>query len=167
MSNIQKTCIQQIFSPKPANQSRRQVYTTNNGKVVIERRKHKRFWAQGGTFAVIRPHFYKRGQIVDVCKGGLAFCYTTSVEEPFEPFDLDLSLDIFSPEYHTSGANISFSLGGLPIKIISDVEIAKISFGSIAQRRCGVQFDKLTLDHKSEIDIFIQKYNIGGIEGRC
>ena len=167
MNNIQKTCTHQIFTPNSAKQSSSRVYTTNNGKKIIERRKHKRFWAQGGTFAVLRPHFYKRGQIVDVCKGGLAFCYTTSVEEPYEPFDLGTSLDIFSPEYHTSGANVSFSFGGLPIKIISDVEIAKIPFGSIAQRRCGVQFDKLTLDHKSEIDFFIQKYNIGGIKGRC
>jgi hypothetical protein len=137
-----------------------------NAKEIVERREHKRFWAQGGAFAILRPHFYKLGQIMDVGRGGLAFRYTTSMEQPYEPFELDISLDIFSPEYHTSGANVNFSLSGLPIKIISDVEIARIPFGSIAQRRCGVQFGELTHDQKSKIDYFIQKY-MGGKGGRC
>ncbi len=166
MSNIQKSSAEDVVTLGTANHSLSQIYLMMKWKELVERREHKRFSAQGGAFAVLRPHFYKRGQIVDVGTGGLAFRYTTSIEQPCEPFELDISLDIFSPDYHTSGANVSFSLSDLPIKIISDFEIARIPFGSIAQRRCGVQFEKLTYDQKSKIEYFIEKYNIGEKQGR-
>ena len=161
MSHIQKCGGQDIVTLGAANHSLGQIYFMMNWKELVERRERKRFSAQGGAFVILRPHFYKRGQIVDIGTGGLAFRYTTSIEQPYEPFESDISLDIFSPEYHTSGANISFSLSGVPIKIISDFEIARMSFGSIAQRRCGVQFEELTYAQKSKIECFIQKYNTG------
>jgi len=161
MSNIQKSSAQDVVTPWAANHSPSQIHLMMNRKEVVERRERKRFSAQGGAFAILRPHFYKRGQIVDVGPGGLAFRYTTSIEQPYEAFESEISLDIFSPDYHTSGAKISFSLSGVPIKIISDFEIARISFGSIAQRRCGVQFEELTYAQKSKIECFIQKYNTG------
>jgi hypothetical protein len=165
MINTQKSSAQDIVTLGAANHSLSLTYLTMNWKELVERREHKRFWAQGGAFAILRPHFYKQGQIMDVGTGGLAFRYTTSIEQPYEPFESDMSLDIFSPDYHTDGANVSFSLSELPIKIISDFEIARIPFGSIAQRRCGVQFEELTYDQKSKIEYFIQKYNIGEKQG--
>lgn len=164
MSYLQESSVD-IVTRSAVNDSLSQIHRMMKCKELVERRERKRFSAHGGAFAILRPHFYKRGQIVDLGTGGLAFRYTTSIEQPYEPFESDMSLDIFSPDYHTSRAKISFSLTGMPIKIISDFEVARISFGSIAQRRCGVQFEELTYAQKCNIEYFIQKYNTGEKRG--
>ncbi|MDY6952242.1 MAG: hypothetical protein SWE60_12070 [Thermodesulfobacteriota bacterium] len=130
-------------------------------KQEVERRKHMRFEVHGGTFAVLKPYFYKRGQIIDMGEGGLAFRYVASDEMPNENLQSETWLDIFSPEYQTSGANMVFGLQGVPIKPVSDFELARISFGSISQRRCSVQFKELTQNQRFELEYFIQKYNLG------
>jgi len=132
-------------------------------KQGVERRKCLRFEVHGGTFAVLRPYFYKRGQIIDMGKGGLAFRYVASDEMPNETFLPDIWLDIFSPEYQTSGANMVFGLERVPIKAISDFELTRISFGSISQRRCSVQFWELTQNKRFQLEYFIQKYNLGTV----
>lgn len=130
-------------------------------KQGVERRKCVRFEVHGGSFAVLRPYFYKRGQIIDVGQGGLAFRYVASEEMPNEALQPHTWLDIFSPEYQTSGANMVFGLERVPIKAISDFELARISFGAISQRRCSVQFGELTQNQRFELEYFIQKYNLG------
>jgi hypothetical protein len=130
-------------------------------KKLVERRKSKRFQVHSGTFVILRPYFYKRGQIIDMGRGGLAFRYVTSEEMPSESFQLDSYLDIFSPEYQTSGAHMVFGMERVPSKTISDFELARISFGSISQRRCSVEFGDLNRQQRSELEYFIQKYNLG------
>jgi hypothetical protein len=71
-----------------------------------------------------------------------------------------MSLDIFPPEYQTLGAPITCCLHEVPVKAVSDFELVRIPFGSTAQRRCSVAFGELTGDQKSQLEYFIQKYNL-------
>ena len=70
---------------------------------MLERRKHKRFQVQDDAIAVLRPIVDKRGPIIDISRGGLAFRYITAKES----LDRSLKLDILLPD-------LSFYLGHLP-----------------------------------------------------
>ena len=53
----------------------------DNRKEKFIPRKYQRFKAQDGAFALLWPYFSKRGQIIDISLGGLAFRYIASEEE--------------------------------------------------------------------------------------
>ena len=117
-------------------------------KKIVERRKHKRFQVQDGAFAVLTPHFYNWGQIIDISRGGLAFRYTGKELPPNISCDLGISL-----------ANIGFYLGKLPFETISDFKTAnEVAYSFTTTRRCGVEFGELTLNQVSELEYFTQKY---------
>ena len=117
-------------------------------KKIVERRKHKRFQVENGAFAVLTPHFYNWGQIIDISRGGLAFRYTGKELPPNISCDLGISL-----------ANIGFYLGKLPFRAISDFEIGnEVAYSFTTIRRCGVEFGELTLNQVSELEYFTQKY---------
>jgi hypothetical protein len=129
-------------------------------KPPVDRRRERRFQIHGGGFAVLRPYFYKQGQIIDVGKGGLAFRYVTSMEVPNESLRSNTSLDIFPPECQTLGVPITWCLREVPVKTVSDFELVRISFGSTAQRRCSVKFGELTQDQESALEDFIHHYHL-------
>ena len=117
---------------------------------VVERRKHKRFRAEDGAYAAVRPQYDKIGQIIDVSRGGLAFRYLASESEE----DASSELDIFL-------IGDDFHLDKLPFKTVSDEEIPeKLSPGSQTMRRCGVQFGKLTQIQAIKLEEFILKHTI-------
>lgn len=98
-----------------------------NGTDFIERRKHQRFKAQKHAFAVLESNFAKLGLIINISRGGLAFCYiacggkTTQTTGSFE-------VDIF-----LSGND--FYLKKVSAKIVSDSEVDnKISFSSLGEQ---------------------------------
>ncbi len=119
-------------------------------KEIVERRKHKRFQVQDGTFAVLTPHFDNWGQIIDISRGGLAFRYTGNELPPDVSSNLGISL-----------ANIGFYLGRVPFKAISDFEIAnEVAYSFTTTRRCGVEFGELTLNQISQLEYFIGNHTI-------
>lgn len=125
----------------------------NSRKKIVERRKHKRFKVQDGTFAVLMPHFYNWGQIIDISRNGLAFRYTGNA----------LSQNL-SSQLGISKANIGFYLGGVPFKSISDFEIAnKVANSFTTIRRCGVEFGELALNQISQLEYFIPNHTIGEV----
>ena len=55
-----------------------------------ERRKHKRFEAKRGAFAVLPPYFNKLGEVKDISKGGLSIHYLVDVEQTKDPLEIEL-----------------------------------------------------------------------------
>jgi len=123
---------------------------------LFERRQHERFQVEDGAWAVVRPFSLKnpRGQIVDISRNGLAFCYT--VEE--ETFDNSLELDICFADY-------GFCLRGAPFKIISDFRINNGNPPEAkAVKRRGVQFSELTERQVSQLKYFIENHTTGTVQ---
>ena len=120
------------------------------GKESVERRKHKRFQVEDGALAVLKPpwpHSIRLGQIIDISMGGLAFRCIAG-EDRFNG----------SSELSVIFANHAFYLHKLPIKTISDLETARMPFGSMTPRRRSVQFGKLRDEQVSQLRYFIQKH---------
>ncbi|MBW2183224.1 MAG: PilZ domain-containing protein [Deltaproteobacteria bacterium] len=117
-------------------------------KTQDERRCHKRFKAHEGAFAVHKDHSDKRklGKILDISAGGLSFRYSTGKVGERAIFDLDILL-----------VDGSFSLKGLPAKIISDFVLEDESTRTKMRRR-GVKFEGLVDIQKSQLEHFIQNH---------
>jgi hypothetical protein len=120
-----------------------------NTPETIERRKHERFDAPSDAVVFLRtsgPDFTIVGKIVDISTSGLAFLYTAASKPKDESHQLDIIL-----------AGPRFSLGKVPFKTISDVEVAmECPVGFMAPRRRGVQFGDLTDNQRLELAYFIQ-----------
>jgi len=116
--------------------------------MLIKRRKNKRFPVKVSAFTTLGPHFTILGEIVDISRSGLSFCYI-SEKHPTEVAAVsDTFLHIFS-------SDMSFSLLGVPIKAVSDFEMKnKIAFNPMWRR--GVEFGKMTEGQKSQLEYFIQ-----------
>ena len=114
-------------------------------KEMVERRKHNRLQVKDGASVVLRAHFLELGQIIDVSKGGLAFRYIPSHQPSSGPSDLVILSD-----------DRTFYLDEIPFKIASDFEIGNDPFSFLKIRRCGLQFDKLTRNHVSQLKHFIR-----------
>ena len=115
---------------------------------MLERRKHKRFQVQDEAIAVLRPIVDKRGPIIDISKGGLAFRYITAQESSGRSSKLDILLP-----------DLSFYLGHLPIRTVRDLEVtSEYALGSTKTKRCSVQFRKLTPKQISQIESFMENH---------
>lgn len=119
-----------------------------------ERRKHKRFRAEDGAFAVLRrpwPHPTTLGRIEDISMYGLAFDYTAGEEPPHRSAELEILW-----------YDCSFRLKKIPSKAISDFKTATpVRFGTIEMRRRSMQFRRLTPYQKSQLEYFIKNYTTG------
>jgi hypothetical protein len=114
---------------------------------MAERRKHKRFQAPKGLFAVIGPGFTKVGEVTDISMGGLAFRYLDR-ETPLN----GAYIDIFMIEE-------VFHFGKVSVKTISDVPVVGGTPSSLVTiRRCGVQFEDLTDRQVFQLENFIKNY---------
>lgn len=143
-------------------------------KKRIERRKHRRFLVKNGAVtllssdrarlcpikdltmgeiavAVLRSKPENLGKIKDISIAGLSFHYIENAMQPGKSFELDILF--------TDGM---FCLANVPIRIISDFELAgDAPFDSITTRRGGVQFGKLSADQISQLEYFIRKHTTG------
>jgi hypothetical protein len=116
-----------------------------------ERRKHKRFRVQNGSFAALCPQFSILGQIIDISTGGLSFRYVASEERSKESSQLRILL--------TDG---SFCFDKIPFEAVWDTPMPReFSFGAITLRQCGVQFGELTHGQKLDLQYFMGRCSIG------
>lgn len=118
-----------------------------NEKKLVDRRKHKRFQVKAGGVGVLTPRWPKStivGDILDISSGGLALRYITDEVTSNRPSELTIVC-----------ANPAFYLHRLPIKAVSDFEIAKAAFGSMVPRRLCLQFGELSPDQTSHLKDFI------------
>ena len=122
-----------------------------NSKGFIERRKHNRFKAKEGVFAVVTSGDNKVGQIKNISKGGLAFQYVAS-EKKLAGL---LIMDIFR-------SSKDFYMKDVTVKTTSDCYVdSKIPFSTIILKQCGGKFADLADNQVSQLDRFIQNYTIG------
>ena len=122
----------------------------NDKQKRIERRKHERFGVQEDAYAMITPLSHKKGEIIDISKGGVALRYIPDEKQPRLSTEIDLFLHIFLED-------ISFCLLRLPIKTISDTPIEDDASPGVARRRC-VQFHALSQMQTSELEFFMQNH---------
>jgi len=118
-----------------------------------EQRKHKRYVPVNDTFAALRGHISKVGQIIDISKGGLAFRYIDIGERPTNSFDLDIFL-----------SDNGFYLQNIPYKNVTDLEIAnEFPYSTTKMRRRGIQFETLTKDHITRLEYFLENHSRGAV----
>jgi hypothetical protein len=128
-------------------------------KEQVERRKHMRFQASCGAFAVLRPQSSMLGQNIDILGqiidigmgGGLALRYIASEKRSHESCELDIVL-----------ARNGFHVDKVPFQTASDFKIAnKTSLDSVPMRRLSVQFGKVTHDQEAQLGYFIRHHTFG------
>lgn len=108
---------------------------------VEERRRHRRYKATAGVFAVNS----KFGQIIDISRGGLSFRYVERRGWPKELFEMGV---LYGDD--------DFCLDSLAIRTISDCVVANgLSSSSTIIRRCGVEFATLTPKQLRDLEYFI------------
>jgi hypothetical protein len=115
-----------------------------------DKRKFKRFKGKEGAFAAfIKPdEFLDMGQIQDISMGGLCVRYL-STHENHEGCS---AIKIF-------GTNDRFiHLDRVPCRIVYDHEVPEGSWEQISTRRCGVEFENLSVKHLSTLQEFIDYF---------
>ena len=116
-----------------------------------ENRKFKRFKGKEGAFAAfIRPNeLINMGQIQDISMGGLCVRYLSSTGEDNKGCS---EMKIF-------GSNDRFiHVDKVQVKVIYDQEVPEDSWEQISTRRCGVQFENLSVRHLSMLEDFISYF---------
>jgi hypothetical protein len=97
---------------------------------------------------VIGARDIKLGTIIDINPIGLTLRYVDREK---------LSRGMYRMDIYMIGAD--FHLSQISIETISDLELVHgRPYWPIAIRRCGVQFEGLSLDQKSELESFIHKF---------
>ncbi len=115
-----------------------------------DNRKHKRYKGKEGAFAAfLRPdEFINLGQVIDISLGGLCIRYLSTSQTPAGCS----GVKIF-------GSNGRFiHVDKVQCRIVYDREIPEGSWEQLSTRRCGVQFENLTVRHKSMLQDFIDHF---------
>ena len=116
-----------------------------------EQRRHQRFKAKEGAYAVLSSRVSKVGQILDISLGGLALTYIANGA----PSNVSEMLDILL-------ADNGFYLEKIPFQTITDLEIPnRFPFTTIVMKRHGVRFIELSQFHESKLKEFIEKHTTG------
>jgi hypothetical protein len=116
-------------------------------KPFVERRKHKRYLPQDGTYAVLRPPANKIGKIIDISLSGMAFTYFSTNGKTIASKGLDLLADE------------GLCLENIPYTMINDSVIPNEQpFSQITMRRHCIQFNGISDDHRNQLKSFISKY---------
>jgi len=115
-----------------------------------EQRKSIRFLVQDNVIVALRGKFTKVGRVKDISMGGLAFEHIDEENQNSETSRRDILLWVNG-----------FSLSKLPGRIVYDVPLATPNeyqglFIHLITRRCGVQFEKLSEDQASQLDLFLK-----------
>jgi len=117
---------------------------------IIERRHCERFRLRDGGIALMTPlgpYSTIVGHILDMSIGGLSFRYVS-----------DAALGDRASEVTLVSAENKFYLRRLPIKTVSDFEIAKMPFGIMSPRRFGLKFGELTEEQVCRLQRFIVEH---------
>lgn len=115
----------------------------------VERRKHKRYMARHGAFAVLAlgSHFAILGRMIDVSRGGLSFRYASAQAWVSQSMELAIWF-----------GHQRFRLEKVPFKTVSDFEmVGETPASDVVIRRRGVRFGALTYEQKFELEQFIRE----------
>jgi len=115
---------------------------------LIDRRRDNRFEVVRGAVAIHKNDYSKHGQIIDISRGGLAFCYDES-EDMTKEF----------AEFAISFSAGDFYLDKIPCKVISYCSANDIiPLNHENMRRVGVQLGELTQKQTDQLEFFIQNH---------
>jgi c-di-GMP-binding flagellar brake protein YcgR len=118
--------------------------------MLDEKRKFKRFKGKDGAFAAfIKPNeLINMGQVQNISMGGLCVRYLSTHDN-----DGGCSaIKIF-------GSNDRFiHLDRVQCRIVYDQEVPEGSWEQISTRRCGVEFENLSVKHLSQLQEFIDNF---------
>jgi hypothetical protein len=123
---------------------------TNGHTSIAERRRSQRFSLRDGGIALMTPsgpYSTIVGHILDISTGGLSFRYVS-----------DAALGDRASEVTLASAENKSYLRGLPVRTVSDFEIAKVPFGVMSPRRYGLKFGELTEEQRSRLCHFIAQH---------
>lgn len=137
----------------------------------IERRKHERFSAQNGTFALIgsnqcgmdcikqmsmaeiacavyKSNPIRMGRITDMSRGGLAFTYIDKQGRKGKSYEMDIL-----------SAGNSFFLKKLNFKTVMDGEASdEPAYSPIKLKRQRIQFVDLSTEQMEKLEHFLQQH---------
>ncbi len=115
----------------------------------MERRKHKRYCVDENILVFNSSTF---GQIINICKGGLAFRYLADKNDPpLNSFELGLI-----------NSNNAFLLDNIHCRAITVTDSPPVHpSSSTIIRRTGVCFTNLTIEQQKLLDHFLMKNTIG------
>ena len=114
----------------------------------VDRRERERFKVKPGSVVLVDkdwPHSTIVGNILDISKDGVAVQIVDDDALPESRCELKLACN-----------NPPCFVEKLPAKAVSDVTMAKVSFGSLVPRRLGLRFGPLTDDQTAEIENYIK-----------
>ncbi len=114
-----------------------------------------RFSVPDNAYAALGPTFNIVGKIKGISMGGLALEYLTDEVSDLE----NLEVDVFvrGEEFHVSK---------IPCKLIYDIPLHtsaknQIFPDGLIRKRCGVQFEKLTMICRKQLEQFIATHTTG------
>jgi hypothetical protein len=120
-----------------------------------EKRKHPRFFIRNKAFAVVRPRGNQTdqirvGKIKNISTDGLALEYPSDGDLGNEPS----YVDIFIPHGR-------FHLGMLPCRFVYDIQtqgayITSVFISSYVTKQCGMQFENLSEEMATQLDLFLR-----------
>ncbi len=114
------------------------------------KRKFKRFKGKEGAFAAfVKPNeLINMGQVLNISLGGLCVRYLSTHDHNGECS----AIKIF-------GSNDRFiHLDRVQCRIVYDQEVPEGSWEQISTRRCGVEFENLSVKHLSTLQEFIDHF---------
>jgi hypothetical protein len=117
-----------------------------------EQRKQIRRQPNGNAFAGVGRNYVRVGKIKDISSTGLAFEYISGEKADQDSSEIDIFLvgDVF--HLYNLPCNIVYDVM-LPVPFVNS-ESAKSS----GNRRCGVQFEPLVGDDKSQLQYFLDTH---------
>jgi len=117
------------------------------GEMHEDKRKFRRFKAREGAFAAfIRPNeLVNMGQIQDISAGGLCVRYLAT----------DNSNDEWSAIKIFGCRDRFLHLDRVKCRIVYNHEVPEGSWEQISTRKCGVEFNDLSVKHQSILEEFI------------
>ena len=118
-----------------------------------DKRKDARYVAQENVIVALQNGGTTVGKVRDVSKGGLSFEYIIYDEDSNAK---SMGRDIF---IFVDG----FSIRRVPCRVVYDIPVAEpesddLYITPLATKRCGVQFETLSGEHKEKLEFLLQTY---------
>jgi hypothetical protein len=123
-------------------------------KVLIERRKYRRFKVKHPAFVVFNTQPTRLGEILDISMNGVSFRYMVDSEDVVNQ---SRELDILY-------GDDDFYLDKLPFSTVSDrLSDNGLPFSTMIMRRRGVQFGEFDDHQRGQLEYFIENNTSGEI----
>lgn len=118
-----------------------------NGDPPVERRKMRRFLADGGCLISFGQNPIKLWQVIDIHKEGLAFRYIGGAEDTQSASRLDILT-----------RDTSLCIEKIPFQVVSDLQMPGPRPRRYPLKRCSVRFIDITDEQTGLLETLIKGY---------